>query len=578
MYALQKNWKGVCTSLSMMAIFLASLLGISQEVLAESLVQAELGHEIHIPIVMSGSYVSTAVTGRVVDSNGIPIGNATIATEEGRFTFSDVDGNYAIVGLSEGVHVFTVSKTGYNFSPESRTVVLEELAGDQNFTANLAAACYNDVANSGFEITGAWHIPYTAYTAGYSTARVHGGSWGMRTGIVDPTHNRYSFSPFRQSVTIPAGASSALLRYWMYPMTSETTPLTVPKPEVGVKLEEITLAGDVQYLLILDQYGNIINTLIWQRENTQVWTLVEVNMLSFAGRTIQIHFGTYNDGAGGITSVFVDDVSMEICDFPAANTISGRVTDAGSSPVSGVTITSNTGATATTDIYGLYSISGLANGTYTLTPSKTGFTFTPATITATVPPSAANQDFTANLTATCYEEIANGDYETTTAWEIPITAYTAGYSANQAHGGTRSMRTGIALTADNRYSYSAARQTVNIPANVAKATLDYWIFPVSGDVAVQNMPQEPELGTFFEGVGATLAGDVQYVLLLNQYNQIIHRILWQRTNTQQWENYAVDLSTFAGRVAKVHFGTYNDGWGGITTMYVDDVSLEICVP
>jgi hypothetical protein len=32
----------------------------------------------------------------------------------------------------------------------------------------------------------------------------------------------------------------------------------------------------------------------------------------------------------------------------------------------------------------------------------------------------------------------------------------------------------------------------------------------------------------------------------------------------------------AGKTVKVHFGAYNDGWDGVTAMYVDDVSLEIC--
>ena len=54
--------------------------------------------------------------------------------------------------------------------------------------------------------------------------------------------------------------------------------------------------------------------------------------------------------------------------------------------------------------------------------------------------------------------------------------------------------------------------------------------------------------------------------------------MWERTNTQVWENRIVDLTRYAGWIIKPHFGTYNDGVDGYTTMYVDDVSLEICVP
>ena len=41
-------------------------------------------------------------------------------------------------------------------------------------------------------------------------------------------------------------------------------------------------------------------------------------------------------------------------------------------------------ATVTADASGNYTFTGLANGSYTVTPSKTGFTFTPASQPATI--------------------------------------------------------------------------------------------------------------------------------------------------------------------------------------------------
>ncbi len=46
-------------------------------------------------------------------------------------------------------------------------------------------------------------------------------------------------------------------------------------------------------------------------------------------------------------------------------------------------------ATATTSSTGAYTISGLANATYTVTPSLTGYTFSPASSSVTVPLPAA---------------------------------------------------------------------------------------------------------------------------------------------------------------------------------------------
>ena len=56
-------------------------------------------------------------------------------------------------------------------------------------------------------------------------------------------------------------------------------------------------------------------------------------------------------------------------------TLSGSVTGAGKQ---GVTITVSSAGTATTNASGAYSMSGLANGYYTVTASKPGYAFTPA--------------------------------------------------------------------------------------------------------------------------------------------------------------------------------------------------------
>jgi bacillopeptidase F (M6 metalloprotease family) len=68
----------------------------------------------------------------------------------------------------------------------------------------------------------------------------------------------------------------------------------------------------VQYVLILDQWGNWIDTLVWQLKN-QGWVYKEFGLKSYAGEIIQINFGTYNDGANGVSSMYVDDVKFEVC-------------------------------------------------------------------------------------------------------------------------------------------------------------------------------------------------------------------------------------------------------------------------
>ena len=74
--------------------------------------------------------------------------------------------------------------------------------------------------------------------------------------------------------------------------------------------------------------------------------------------------------------------------------ISGRVSDGSSNGIADVSLSDGTGHTALTNSSGNYTLSGLAAGTHTITPSKSGYTFLPASRTVTVPPSATNQDFT----------------------------------------------------------------------------------------------------------------------------------------------------------------------------------------
>lgn len=69
----------------------------------------------------------------------------------------------------------------------------------------------------------------------------------------------------------------------------------------------------------------------------------------------------------------------------ATYNISGTVTLSGTG-LKGVTITlgGTSSGTATTDVGGNYTFTGLANGSYTITPSKSGYTFSPSSSSRTV--------------------------------------------------------------------------------------------------------------------------------------------------------------------------------------------------
>ena len=83
-------------------------------------------------------------------------------------------------------------------------------------------------------------------------------------------------------------------------------------------------------------------------------------------------------------SATVNDANVTALNFSTITySLSGTISGAGGSGAT-VNLTGAATATATADASGNYTFSGLTNGAYTVTPSNTGFNFTPASQTATL--------------------------------------------------------------------------------------------------------------------------------------------------------------------------------------------------
>lgn len=109
--------------------------------------------------------------------------------------------------------------------------------------------------------------------------------------------------------------------------------------------------------------------------------------------------------------------------------ISGNVAD-NDNPISGVVITDGKGHTTSTDMNGDYLIQDLPAGTYTLSPSKPAFSFSPILLIVNVPPDATGQDFSFNGAHTIVDPAQTSSLEytdtfgSTTSIEIPTSAVT----------------------------------------------------------------------------------------------------------------------------------------------------------
>lgn len=198
-------------------------------------------------------------------------------------------------------------------------------AGQRN---TASAACVDLILNPSFERTEAWVISDTYFWAGYSTTLAHSGARSMRAGIPPGRpETRDSYSSFSQTVLLPQDVITATLRYWYYPLSQDVSLAAAPStealhrpPQQGAPADALVLARDVQYVLILDASGRIISDppLMWQRSNAGQWLAEEHNLTRYAGQTIRVHFGVYNNGHSGTTVMYVDDVSLTVCSSAAA--------------------------------------------------------------------------------------------------------------------------------------------------------------------------------------------------------------------------------------------------------------------
>ena len=293
-------------------------------------------------------------------------------------------------------------------------------------TATSTSSCgQNMISNGDFEAATGWTLPSTAYPAAYSGDQAHTGSLSLRAGITRAQDNVFSYSTARQTVTAPTGSQDSLLRFWLYTRSSETTALKLPADLLALDKKDAAAAGDYQMVLILDSSGAVLERLIVDRLNDQAWQPYRFDLSRYAGRTIQVYFGVYNNGSGGVTAMYVDDVSLGSCaqatpvptatpaatatlvpgqvhksfmpayfyDYPLG--ISGKISRENGPSLPEITVELDSGQRTISDAGGIYSFNDLQAGTYVIRPQKEGYDFQPALRTVTLPPGARGQDFIA---------------------------------------------------------------------------------------------------------------------------------------------------------------------------------------
>lgn len=160
----------------------------------------------------------------------------------------------------------------------------------------LSPGCRNVVVNGDFEQQTGWNRVETAVPATYTTTQTHQGSWAIQLGSNNP-NTPASFSSLSQQIQLPTTASSATLTYWLHPTSNDLD------------------NGDIQSVALYDEtFTTIQQTLLWNLSNEQAWIRQTHDLTSFLGQTIFLYFGVVNDGDNVPTLMFIDDVTLELCD------------------------------------------------------------------------------------------------------------------------------------------------------------------------------------------------------------------------------------------------------------------------
>ena len=286
----------------------------------------------------------------------------------------------------------------------------------------------------------------------------------------------------------------------------------------------------------------------------------------YLGSATSCSTGAYDDHDDLIFAVGAGTPGFSVSASPSSVSV-----QQGNSATSTVTVTSQNGFNSATTL----SVSGLPSGvtaafsTNPVTPPANGSAT--STLTFTASSSATTGTSTVTITGT------SGSITSTTTVSLTVTAPTTqliqngtfetGSLANWTTGGvvapatsTVQKHSGLYSALDGASSGSEPNgddflyQTITIPSTATKATLTFWYWPSTTD---------------------TITYDWQEAQVRNTSGTTLAQIMKVCSNAQAWTQVTYDLTSYKGQTIQIYFNDHQDGFGDLTYMYVDDVSVTV---
>ncbi|MGO9211040.1 MAG: N,N-dimethylformamidase beta subunit family domain-containing protein [Terriglobales bacterium] len=306
------------------------------------------------------STVTYSISGTISGTGG----NAATVNLTGPATATataDASGNYTFSGLVNGAYTVTPSHIGFNFTPASQSATVN--------SANVTALNFSTVTYTlSGTISGAGGNGATVNLSGAATATTTADASGNYTfsGLtngaytVTPSNTGFNFTPASQTVTLTTANVTAV----NFSTTTYTISGMISGP--GGSGATVNLTGASTAAVTADASGNYTFTGLANGAYTVTPSKTGVAY-------------TPASQPATISNANVTALNFSTVTYSISGTISGTGGNAAT-----VNLTGTATATATADASGNYTFSGLVNGPYTITPSKTGFTFTPPNQAVTV--------------------------------------------------------------------------------------------------------------------------------------------------------------------------------------------------
>jgi len=304
---------------------------------------------------------------------------------------TDSNGVYTFSGLVNGTYAITPSKFGYTFNSASATVTIS--GSDRTAETIIATEAVN-----GYTITGLIRVGSSSL-AGVSVHII--GSGVDRTALtnsngayafgglvngtytITPSKSGYTFNPPSMGVTINGSDKIAETIIATEAVNGYTVTGIIQLYDRGFDGVLVHIAGNgVDRMEITDNDGRY--TFEGIPNGTYTVTPSKRDYFFYLP-SLEVTVNGYNVLLGYIEAMHRNIV----------HTVTGTILE-GSSGLAGVSVRISSfpfDRTVITDSNGVYSLEGIMDGTYTITPSKSGYSFIPSSVKVTIKEADKNVDY-----------------------------------------------------------------------------------------------------------------------------------------------------------------------------------------